>query len=54
LTALVRAADPLVPDPGRTTMVPPESVDIPSPHGPATVVAVRCVDLEDQCNAQAD
>ncbi|MEW2077292.1 FUSC family protein [Streptomyces sp. NPDC013433] len=53
LTALVRAADPLVPDPGRTTMVPPESVDIPSPHGPAPVVAVRCVDLEDPCNAQA-
>ncbi|MFI5572453.1 FUSC family protein [Streptomyces sp. NPDC051740] len=53
LTALVRAAEPLVPDPGRTTMVPPESVDIPSPHGPAPVVAVRCVDLEDPCNAQA-
>ncbi|MFD5286299.1 FUSC family protein [Streptomyces rubrogriseus] len=53
LTALVRAADPLVPDPGRTTMVLPESVDIPSPHGPAAVVAVRCVDFEDQCNAQA-
>ncbi|MEU8653594.1 FUSC family protein [Streptomyces sp. NPDC048737] len=53
LTALVRAADPLVPAPGRTTMVPPESVDILSPHGPAPVVAVRCVGLEDQCNAQA-
>ncbi|MFG3464050.1 hypothetical protein ACGF5T_16830 [Streptomyces sp. NPDC047853] len=53
LTALVRAADPLVPDPGRTTMVPPERVDIPSPHGPVPVVAVRCVDPEGHGNAQA-
>ncbi len=56
LTALVRALDPLVPDsdPGRTTMVPPESVDIPSPQGPAPAAAVHCVDLADQCKgAQA-
>ena len=48
LTALARAADPLVPHPSRTTMVPPESVDIPSQYGPAPAVAVRRVDLEDQ------
>jgi uncharacterized membrane protein YccC len=54
LTALVRALDPLISDPGRTTMVPSESVDIPSPHGPVPAAAVHCVDLADQCErAQA-
>ncbi|MEV6056789.1 FUSC family protein [Streptomyces sp. NPDC052107] len=54
LTALVRALDPLTPDPGRTTMVPSESVDIPSPHGPAPAAAVRCVALAGRCErAQA-
>ncbi|MFK0121605.1 FUSC family protein [Streptomyces sp. NPDC090994] len=54
LTALVPALDPLISDPGHTTMVPPESVDIPSPHGPAPAAAVHCADLADQCEgAQA-
>ncbi|TWV43400.1 FUSC family protein [Streptomyces misionensis] len=54
LTALVRALDPLASDPDRTTVVPSESVDIPSPHRPVQAAAVSCAVLADRCErAQA-
>jgi hypothetical protein len=49
LTALVRALDPLASDPDRTTMVPAESVDIPSSHVPAPAAAGSCADTADRC-----
>lgn len=48
LTALVRALDPLAPDPDRTIVVPSERVDIPLPHGPAQAAAVSCAVLTDR------
>ncbi|MBQ0948992.1 MULTISPECIES: FUSC family protein [Streptomyces] len=49
LTALVRALDPLAPDPDRTAVAPSERVDLQLPHGPAQAAAVSCADPADRC-----
>ncbi|MFK4093743.1 FUSC family protein [Streptomyces anthocyanicus] len=54
LTALVRALDPLAPDPDRTAVAPSERVHLQLPHGPAQAAAVSCADPADRCGrAQA-
>ncbi|GHC14559.1 FUSC family protein [Streptomyces anthocyanicus] len=49
LTALVRALDPLAPDPDRTAVAPSERVHLQLPHGPAQAAAVSCADPADRC-----